>query len=150
MIETLTTTVSSFFLILKNYQRLQLKDKHLCVQKKQNMLPESEIVGLALKSPHSQLGHTQEYFGYSDVITHWLYKWWLPKVGPTPSLKSTTPFDESLFWFLPLPSFYICRHNNLRIPMVITYKNDRFKGKINGILNNINFDYKFHFISRSD
>ena len=33
--------------------------------------------------------------------------------------------------------------------MVITYKYDLFKGKINGILNNINYEYDFHFNYRS-
>ena len=34
--------------------------------------------------------------------------------------------------------------------MMIASKNERSEGKINGILNNKNYEYDFHFNSRSD
>ena len=46
------------------------------------------------------------------------------------------------------PFFY--RYYNLALwtPMVITSKYDGFKGKINGILNNNNYEYDSHFNSK--
>ena len=41
-------------------QRLQIKYNHIVVMPKLMALPENEVSGLVLKTPRSQLGHTQE------------------------------------------------------------------------------------------
>ena len=55
--------------LLSSYLRFHMKDKDLVVMPKQEPVPDSEITILALKTPHSRLGHVQYWMG---TVLLWL------------------------------------------------------------------------------
>ena len=49
-------------------QRLQLKEKHIVVKMKPRALPNSDITGLVLKTPHSKRSYTR-LIGYNYDVS---------------------------------------------------------------------------------
>ena len=55
-----------------------------------------------------------------------------------------------VFLLLTLPYCSLSCNLDLQTPMEMTLKYDRSKGRINGTLNNINYEYYFNFNNKSD
>ena len=72
------------------------------------------------------------------------------QLGIPTSLRSAILCEKLVFRLSPL-TFYsvsLYRSHTLLTTMAITSKNERFKGEINGILNNKNYEYEFNFSNR--
>ena len=71
---------------------------------------------------------------------------------PKPIFPNTNPnhCTKWSFLLLPLPYCSLSCNLDLQTTMAMTLKYDRSKGRINGTLNNINYEYYFNFNNKSD